>query len=337
MKRIFSLVLIFALCLPLTACGLKTKYTKTVMNCFDTVTTIVGYAMNEKTFLTVADEIEAELWEYHALFSIYDDADVNNLKLLNEKRSIKASKKLMDFLEYGISMYEKTQGRMNIAMGAVLSLWHEARTAGINDPVNAALPDMAALFEASKHCDITSISIDRESGIVSLTDEKTLLDVGAIGKGYAVEMIAQNLEARGISGYLINAGGNVRTVGSRGDGEKWSIGVENPDGDEFLATLSLSGEALITSGSYMRYYFVNGKKYHHIISPDTLMPSDGIVSLTVLSKSSAEGDALSTALFTLSYEDGVKLLENFPEVEALWLLSDGRKLMTDGFEAFISS
>ena len=81
----------------------------------------------------------------------------------------------------------------------------------------------------------------------------------------------------------------------------------------------------------MRYYFVNGKKYHHIISPDTLMPSEGIVSLTVLSKNSAEADALSTALFTLSYEDGVKLLENFPNTEVLWLLSDGSKTATDGF------
>ena len=316
---------------PLTACGAKTKYTKTVLNCFDTVTTIVGYAMTEKAFLTVADEIEAELWEYHALFSIYDDTGVNNLKALNEKRSITASEKLMDFLEYGILMHEKTNGRMNIAMGAVLSLWHTAREEGTLAPHKAKLPDAEALQAASAHCDIASLVIDREKKTVRLEDDKALIDVGALGKGYAVEMVARSLEARGISGYLINAGGNVRTIGNRGDNSPWTIGVENPNGDDFLATLSLSSEALVTSGSYMRYYFVNGKKYHHIISPDTLMPSEGIVSLTVLSKNSAEADALSTALFTLSYEDGVKLLENFPNTEVLWLLSDGSKTATDGF------
>lgn len=333
MKRLLALFLSLCLLLPLTACGQTSKFSKTVLGCFDTVTSIIGYEKTEDAFLTVASEIEAELREYHALFSIYDDSKtVNNLKRLNEERSMTASDALLDFLEYGILMYEKTNGRMNIAMGAVLSLWHEARTAGTLEPHKAKLPDREALEAARAHCSIDSIVIDREKKTVTLTDERVLLDVGALGKGYAVEMIAKDLEARGISGYLINAGGNVRTVGVKGDGSTWSVGVEDPNSDDgLLATLSLSGEALVTSGSYMRYYYVKGKKYHHIISPDTLMPSEGIVSLTVLSESSAEADALSTALFTLSYEDGAALLADFPEVEAMWLLSDGTLRYTDGF------
>ena len=337
MKRWLSLILSLSLLLPFTSCAPapSQKFQKTILGCFDTVTTVVGFAKSREAFDEVAGEIESELERYHALFSIYDDvAEGNNLKALNDKRRIIASDELIEFLDYGILMQEKTNGRMNIAMGAVLSLWHEARTEGTLTPQNAKLPDRAALEAAALHCDINSIAINRETNEVSLTDDKTLLDVGALGKGYAVEKVAEKLLSRGISGYLINAGGNVKTVGTRGDGTPWTVGIEDPNSEDLLATLSLSDKALVTSGSYMRYYFVGGKKYHHIISPDTLMPSEGIVSLSVLADSSAEADALSTALFTLSYEEGLALLDHFPSVEVLWLLSDGSCKATDGFAAY---
>ncbi len=334
--RFFVLILSLCLILPLTSCGgfskRLEKYTAYTLDYFDTVITLIGYAPDEETFHEVKNEIFTLLREYHELFSIYDSAeDVNNLKKLNDERSIQASEKLVDFLIYGKDVYHKTNGRTNIAMGAVLSLWHKAREAGELDPVNARLPNAEALREAAMHCDINSLVIDETTMTVSLTDEKASLDVGALGKGYAVEMIAETMEAKGISGYLINAGGNVRGIGLRGDGTPWRVGIENPNGEDFLAELSIVSESLVTSGSYMRYYYVDGKAYHHIISPDTLMPSEGIVSLSVLSDNSAEADALSTALFTLSYEDGVKLLQNFPEVEVLWLLDNGEIRMTDGF------
>lgn len=336
-KAIFRFfVLSFALCLilPLTSCAVlekhKEKYTASTIDYFDTVITLIGYATSEEAFNEVKTKIFSMLSDYHTLFSIYDDGE-NNLKALNDQRTIKASAELIDFLSYAVEIYHATNGRTNIAMGAVLSLWHKAREHGTNDPVNAQLPKEEALREAAKHCDITSLVIDRDTRTVSLTDDKASIDVGAIGKGYAVEMIARSLEQEGISGYLINAGGNVRTVGTRGDGTPWRVGIDDPRNEEYLATLSLTGESLVTSGSYMRYYYVNGKAYHHIISPDTLMPSEGIVSLSVLGKSSAEADALSTALFTLSYEEGLSLLEGFPDVKVLWLLENGEVKTTDNF------
>lgn len=339
--RFFVFILTLCLILPLTACVSTKrleKYTASTLDYFDTVITLIGYAPDEATFQEVKTEVFTLFGEYHDLFSIYDDVEgVNNLKKLNDERSIQASEKLVDFLAYGKEMYEKTNGRTNIAMGAVLSLWHRAREVGTLYPEQARLPKTDALQEAAKHCDINSLTIDRSTMTVSLTDDKASIDVGALGKGYAVEMIAKSLEAKGISGYLINAGGNVRGVGLRGDGTPWRVGIENPDPEEyydgrsFLAELTLTSETLVTSGSYQRYFYVNGKAYHHIISPDTLMPSEGIVSLSVLSDNSAEADALSTALFTLSYEEGMKLLENFQNVHVLWLLDNGEIRSTEGF------
>ena len=162
------------------------------------------------------------------------------------------------------------------------------------------------------------------------------LDVGAIAKGYAVEMVAQYMEQKGITGYVINVGGNVRTLGGKPDGNGWTVGIENPDpeSDEYLAKVQLSGQSLVTSGSYQRYFLVGDRRYHHIIDPTTLMPSDYFTSVSIICNSSALGDALSTALFCLPYEQGAALIESLEGVEAMWLTVDGEKLYSSGFSDY---
>ena len=145
-------------------------------------------------------------------------------------------------------------------------------------------------------------------------------------------MIARGLEERGVTGYVLNVGGNVRTIGTKPGGVGWTVGVEDPlGGDGYIAYLSLSGESLVTSGSYQRYYIVDGKRYHHIIDPDTLMPAEGFVSVSVLTKNSALGDALSTALFCMTLEEGSALVESLDGVEAEWVFPDGTRELSSGW------
>ena len=158
--------------------------------------------------------------------------------------------------------------------------------------------------------------------------------MGAIAKGYAVEMVAQSLEQKGISGYVLNVGGNVRTVGTKPDGSKWTVGIENSFENAetaYLEYLYLSGESVVTSGSYQRYYEVDGKNYHHIIDPVTLMPAERYRSVSVVCRDSGMGDALSTALFCMSLEEGMALLESIEDTEAIWIFEDGTKISSDGF------
>ena len=131
-------------------------------------------------------------------------------------------------------------------MGSVLSLWHEAREAGINAPEHAALPDRAALEEAALHTDFSSVVIDEAASTVQITDPETRLDVGAIAKGYAVEQVCRQAPA----GLLVSVGGNIRATGPKADGPPWVVGVQSPDGDgeEFLHTLELSHGSVVTSG-----------------------------------------------------------------------------------------
>jgi thiamine biosynthesis lipoprotein len=195
---------------------------------------------------------------------------------------------------------------------------------------------MEKLRKAAEHTDISSLIIDKENNTVTITDPEVRLDVGAIAKGYAVEMVAQKLEKMGVSGYVLNVGGNVRTVGSKADGKPWTVGVENPFDDEskpYIAYLALAGESVVTSGSYQRYYVVNGKRYHHIIDPETLMPSEGFTSVSIRCTSSAMGDALSTALFCMDLESGKALIESIEGAEAMWVLHDGTTECTNGFNS----
>ncbi|MBR6825735.1 MAG: FAD:protein FMN transferase [Oscillospiraceae bacterium] len=328
-------------CIGLGGCQTKTeKYSAYSFDYFDTVTTITGYAKSQEQFDSVADSALSELAEYHKLFTIYHRYEgMENLCTINETvdgahRTVTVDRRIIDMLLYAKDMYEKTDGTVNIAMGSVLSLWHEYRTEGIDEPWVAKLPPMEKLLEAAEHTDINGLVIDEEVCTVTLTDPAMTLDVGAIAKGYAVEMVARSLEEQGVTGYVLNVGGNVRTVGAKGDGEKWTVGIENPEeGSEeaYLAYLEIAGEALVTSGSYQRYYVVDGKQYHHIIDPETLMPSEGYVSVSVVCKSSADGDALSTALFCMDLDVGRALIESLPDAEAMWVLQDGTRKESSGF------
>ena len=348
-KRLFLLFLISCILLQtvlLTSCAKKTeKFSSHSFDYFDTVTTIVGYAESEEAFDAVAADILAELGEYHKLFTIYNRYDgLENLCTINElndgvHRTVKVDKRIIDMLQYAKEMYTQTGGKVNVAMGSVLSIWHDYRESGLEEPWAAKLPPMDELTQAAEHTDINNVIIDEENCTVFLSDPLMKLDVGAIAKGYAVEMVARSLEEKNISGYVINVGGNVRTVGLKGDGNKWAVGIENPEENEntpYLEYLELSDRSLVTSGSYQRYYVVDGKRYHHIINPETLMPSEGFLSVSIVCKSSAMGDALSTALFCMTLEDGLSLINSIEDAEAMWVLPDGTKHYSNNFNSYVS-
>ena len=345
-KQIKQIALVLGLifCITLSSCTAskqKNKYSAYSMDYFDTVISIVGYEYTKEEFDTVADEILSQFAEYHRLYSIYHRFEgLENLCTINDvadgaHRIVPVDKRIADMLAYAKEMYTLTGGTVNVAMGSVLSLWHTYRELGTDDPKAASLPPMESLKSAAEHTDISNLVIDAENSTVTLTDPLMKLDAGAIAKGYATECVARSLEERGITGYVLNIGGNVRTIGTKPDGTPWSVGVENPLGEEYLAYLQLNGESVVTSGSYQRYYYVDGKPYHHIIHPDTLMPAEGFLSVSVICKDSGLGDALSTALFCMTQDEGLDLVESIPGVEAMWVTDDGSKTVSSGFNEYV--
>ncbi len=340
---LFLTICLLISCTAISSCSRPVeKFSAHSFDYFDTVTTVTGYAESKEAFDEVANELLGELGEYHRLFTIYHRFEgMENLCTVNElvngqHRTVTVDRRIVDLLLYAKEMYTLTAGRVNIAMGSVLSIWHDYRTEGMESPASAKLPPMDKLSAAAAHTDIGNLIIDASACTVTITDPAMTLDVGAIAKGYAVEMVAQSMEKKGIMGYVLNVGGNVRTVGGKPDGTGWTVGVENPleDGEDYLAYLALSDRSLVTSGSYQRYYLVDGKRYHHIIDPDTLMPSEGYLSVSVLTPHSGNGDALSTALFCMTLEEGMALIASLADTEAQWVLPDGTCHHTDGWTSY---
>ena len=130
----------------------------------------------------------------------------------------------------------------------------------------------------------------------------------------------------------------IIATGSKSNGQAWRLALQNPDmnsEDSVLHVIDLKDNVLVTSGDYQRYYEVDGKRYHHIIDRNTLMPADTFSSVSVIGNEAALADALSTALFCMSLQDGMALVESLENVEALWITTDGEEIMTDGFAAFM--
>lgn len=339
MKRLFPLFLALVLLCGCTAPPAKTeeaaprRYEATFLTLFDTVTTIVGYAETEADFTATAQALQDELLEYHQLYDIYNEYEgMNNLKTVNDhagQAPVPVDRKIIDLLLFSKELYTRTGGKVNIAMGSVLSLWHDARELGIESPDQAALPDRDALEQAAAHTGIDSIQIDEENGTVFFTDPEVRLDVGAIAKGWAAQRVSQLLP----EGYMLNVGGNVCTRGTKPGGAKWNIAIQSPNaGEDNLCVVGLAGQSLVTSGDYQRSYIVEGKSYHHIIDPDTLMPSAYWRSVSILCDDSGLADCLSTALFLLPLEEG-RILAEQCGAEVMWVDADMNITQTPGFVA----
>lgn len=345
-KIVSTFVVLVTLLSLLTSCG-KISYQSSSGEYFDTHSLIVGYEDNKFAFDAMSNRIFGMLEEYHRLFDIYNEYEgINNLCTVNklfdgEHKEIRVDRKIIDMLLFSKEMYTLTEGRVNIAMGSVLSIWHDYRTEGLKIGGIAKIPPMDRLTEAAEHTDINDLVIDEENSTVYLRDPKMTLDVGAIAKGYAVEMIAKTIEAEGITGYALNVGGNLRVIGPKVGDEPWNTAVENPDVNDYenpyICYLKITNEAVVTSGSYQRYYIVDGIQYHHIIDKNTLMPSKGLLSVTVICKSSALADALSTALFCMTVEEGQDLVNSLDSVEALWVDEGGKLYYSDNFDNYKSN
>ena len=333
-------LLLVALCLP--AGAVMNKYSTMYLDSFDTVITLIGYAESEETFNEQADQVHEMFLYMHKLFDTYnsyEDEGIVSIFTLNERAAqepVAVDPILFSLLTFCKANYALCHEQVNVAMGSVLSIWHEYREAGLADPENAQLPPMEALEAASGHMNIDDLVLDEENMTVYFADPQLRLDVGAVAKGYATELISQMLLAGPMPSFIISAGGNVRTGISPQDGRKaWGVGIQDPDGSvfglsDYVEVLYIHDISVVTSGDYQRYYEVDGQRYHHLIDPETLMPDTDFRSVSIITEDSGYADMLSTAAFLMPYEESRAFIESLDGVDAIWLFPDGSMQMTDG-------
>lgn len=344
-RRIFSAVLALCLglcCMTAPAAAGAQKRTANFFDYFDTIITIIGYTEDQATFDRAVGQARERFLELHRLFDAYHEYDgMANIYTLNRdagKAPVKVAPELMELLLFTKEWQPKLHGTVNIALGSVLRLWHDARAAGLEDGTAASLPSMEALEAAATHTNFDDMELNVEYGTVFFKDPEVKLDVGAVAKGYATELVARMLLQSDMPHFIVNAGGNVRTGQPPLDGRlRWGVSLQNPDAaldirvqEQTLEVLYLSNASVVTSGDYQRFYLVDGVRYHHIIDTKTLMPAMENRAVTIVCENSALADILSTAVFILPYEEGRALVEELDGVEALWVRADGTVLMTDG-------
>lgn len=278
----------------------------------DTHIEVKLYDVSKSKASKLLKEIDNIYSEYHKLtdrYYSYDDLInvyyLNNTLGINE--SIEIPSKLSDVINYGIEAYDDTNGYINIALGNVIDVWNKYRDEGKSVPKTYELINL--------NTDIKSIGL-KDNIYTKSKDVK--LDLGAYAKGYVTEIVAKYLEDNGCYKYLINAGGNVR-VGKTYKSSKYLVGIEEPfNTSNIYDKLLVENMSVVTSGSYQRYYEVDGVIYNHIINPKTLFPDNYTKSVTVVTKDSAKADILSTYLFLLPIEDGINLVNSLDDVEAIW-------------------
>ena len=327
----------------------KIRYTSSFFDTFDTVVQVVAYTDSEEEFDLYMEMIHGRFRELHKLYNIYVSYEgVNNIRTINENagvRPVEVEQEIIDLIIYSKELYGQTGYTTNIAFGPVLSIWRTHREDAEYDPANAEVPPLDILQEAALYTDIDQVIVDQENMTVFLPDARMSLDVGAVAKGFATELVAREVEAAGLTSAVLSPGGNIRTIGKPMDGirERWAIGIQNPEAsiiaedDRILDVVFINDGAVVSSGDYQRYYIVDGEIMHHIIDPATLMPGRYYRAISVVADDAALADFLSTALFLLPYEESLAVAESFDNVEVYWVFHDGSVKVTEGLKEKLGS
>lgn len=235
------------------------------------------------------------------------------------------SEDLASLLSQGLSITRESDGAFDIAIAPLTSLWDFTA----EDP---KVPDDAAIQKALPLCSSDGVTIDDQD--ITLPSDDIQFDVGAIAKGYIADRMKDLLVKKGVNSAIINLGGNVLCIGSKPDGTPFKVGIQKPfaDRNETEAVMDITGKSVVSSGIYERCFKQNGKLYHHILNPKTGFPYDNsLISVTIISDQSVDGDALSTTCFSLGLEDGLKFAEK-KGVQAVFITEDYELHYTDGFQ-----
>ena len=326
MKRIISVLLLISLCSLLGACApTAPQYRESTFFAMDTVFTLRIYGEEEGVETHFAN-VRAILGEVEdALSKTRSESDVSRIN--RERSAGDLSPHTVAVLEVAAEVSSLTDGAYLPTMGAVTQLWQEAGEAD-------TLPNEEALAFALREA---RLGFELKDGACTLLGEGALLDLGGIGKGYAADCVLTYLREAAVQGALLSFGSSVATVGEKGNGEPFTVGLRHPrKNDATVGTLTAPQGVLSVSGDYERYVTVGGVQYHHVLDPQSGYPTDnGVASVAVLCESGAYSDALSTAFMVMGRERATALLASGRvRAEVVFVSPDGTVYSTtDSFSA----
>lgn len=278
----------------------------------------------QKVFNRIAD-IEAKM----TINSATGQSEIINLNNAAGRESCKFSADTFYVLEKGKNYSELSGGLFDITIGPLVKLWNIGTEA-------ATVPQEAEILTKLPLVNYHNLILDKDKQTAKLIVPGMIVDLGAIAKGYAADEAAKILLENGIKHAIVNLGGNILVLNTRPDGSAWRLGLQDPyePRGDYMGIVNLKNQTLVSSGTYERYLERNGKRYHHILNPKTGYPEDnGLVSVSIITTSSIDADALSTATFLLGLEKGLELIEKLPDTEAIFITTDKKVYTSSGVSA----
>ena len=318
MKRLRLTAAALALAL-LAACAPSSpeEHSATLL-AMDTAMTLTAYGGQGEAALADAQDLILDL---EGLLSTTDQD--SELYALNQGETVTLSPDTRQVLEQALDLCRDTGGALDITIYPVVRAW--GFTTG-----QYQVPDAAALSALLERVDYAQVQL---TGDTLTLPEGVQIDLGAVAKGYTGDRLMELFRQAGVASAYINLGGNVQVLGSSPDGDPWRIGIQDPEGEDYAAVVEVTDQAVVTSGSYERYFEQDGVRYGHIIDPSTGYPADsGLASVTIVSSSGTLADALSTALFVMGPDRAAEYWRGRDDFDFILIGEDGSITISEGIE-----
>lgn len=313
MKKIIAVLI----CFLLAGCSEVTE----TFEAMDTSMTIKAYGKNAKRAVDTAKD---EILSLDTMFR--RKSKESDIFKINENGSAEVSDDTAELILRSVEISRETDGAFDITVAPIMDLW------GFYDKT-FRVPDNGEIQDVLKCVDYKNIEINGNS-VTAKNGAK--LDLGGIAKGYASDKTAEIFRGFGVSG-IVSLGGNVYAVGKKQDGGNWNVAIQNPDNDGYIGTVSVSDKAVITSGSYQRYFEKSGEIYHHIINPKTGRSAySGLKSVTVITSDGTLGDALSTALFVMGKDRAIAYQKSRGDFDMILIDNDNTVYYTEGLDSIFT-
>lgn len=325
MKKKIKILLLFGL-LFLGGCGQasapassdSTDSQSIDLFAMDTTMTLTAYGDHAGEAL---DAAKSEIERLDALFSI--SSETGDIYKLNRDHTATLQEDTLSLLSRALEVSASTDGIFDCTIQPVMEAW------GFTTE-NYRVPSSDELSDLLAHVDYTQVQLDGSTAVIP---DDVQVDLGGIAKGFTSDRMMQVFSENGVTSGIISLGGNVQALGTKPDGSRWRVAVQDPENsEENFAVVEIEDEAVITSGGYQRYFEQDGTIYHHIIDPRTGTPADsGVVSSTIISHDGTLSDGLSTSLFIMGVDDALDYWRaHSDEFDAILMDKDGKVYVTKG-------
>ena len=310
--------------------GIEIKYTRLLMG---TVVEITLGGDNEQVIKDAAAAGFDEIARLEKLLSHYQDtSDVSMINKFGWEKPVKVSQETMDVIDASERVSEMTNGAFDITMGVLGRVWHFTK----DDKGEFIPPSEDDVKKLLPLVDYRRIIIDRDSSTVKFAKDGMRINLGGIAKGYIVAKAVDAIKKKGVKSGIVHAGGDMFVFQEDGNAPR-KIGIQHPrKKDNIIGTIEVLNGAVSTSGDYERFFIKNSIRYHHIINTKTGFPAVGTQAVTIVANDGMIADVISTAVFIMGTEDGMKFIEDLPEVEGLIIDANGNITVSSGLKGRLS-